>query len=115
MAFGTYSGSVVDTNAIITVTCTNTTSYNISLNQGLAAGASVTSRKMTRGGADLLAYSLSSDAARSVNWGQTIGTDTVAGVGNGSGQTLTVYGRISAGQRLTPGSYADTILATITY
>lgn len=115
MAFGTYSGSVVDTNANITVTCTNTTSYNISLNQGLATGASVTNRHMTGGGVDLIAYSLSSDAARSINWGQTISTDTVAGVGSGSEQALTVYGRIVAGQRLTPGSYADIIIATITY
>lgn len=115
MAFGTYAGSVLDSSSIITVTCTNTTPYNISLNEGLASAATVTSRKMMLSGANLLAYTLTSDAARTVNWGQTIGTDTVAGTGNGTAQALTIYGRIAAGQLVTPGSYADTIIATISY
>lgn len=115
MAFGTYAGSVLDTTSTLSVSCTSTTPYNISLNQGLAAAATVTSRRMTLSGSNLLAYTLSSNAARTVNWGQTIGTDTVAGTGNGAAQAVTVYGRIAAGQRVTPGSYADTIVATITY
>lgn len=115
MAFGTYAGLVLDTSSTITVICTSTTPYNISLNQGLVAAATVTSRKMTLSGSNLLAYTLTSDAARAVNWGQTIGTDTVAGTGSGAAQALTVYGRIAAGQRVTPGAYADTIIATITY
>lgn len=115
MAFGTYSGAILDTNSTLTVTCTNTTSYNISLDQGLAPSATVTTRKMTLSGTNVLSYSLTSDAARAVNWGQTIGTDTVAGTGSGAAQALTVYGRIAAVQRVKPGSYADTIVATVTY
>ena len=115
MAFGTYARSILDTSSSITVTCTNTTPYNISLNPGLAAAATVTSRKMTLSGSNLLAYTLTSDAARVVNWGQTIGTDTVAGTGNGAAQVFTVYGRIAAGQLVLPGSYTDTIVATVTY
>ena len=101
MAFGTYAGLVLDTSSTITVTCTNTTPYNISLNQGSAAGATVNNRKMTLSGSNLLAYTLTSDAARAVNWGQAIGTDTVAGTGSGAAQVITVYGRIAAGQRVT--------------
>lgn len=66
-------------------------------------------------GANLLAYALYSDSGRTTNWGNTVSTDTVPGTGNGSAQTLTVYGRIAAAQYVTPGSYADTITATITY
>lgn len=49
-----------------------------------------------------------------INWGNTAGT-MVGGTGNGSAQTLTVYGEVPAGQAVTPGAYVDTITATITY
>jgi spore coat protein U-like protein len=44
-----------------------------------------------------------------------VSTDTVAGTGNGAAQAITVYGQAAAGQYVAPGSYADTITATITY
>jgi spore coat protein U-like protein len=63
----------------------------------------------------ILNYSLHSDAARTVVWGNTAGTDTVAGTGNGLAQTLTVYGNIPGGQLSAPGAYTDTVTATLTY
>jgi spore coat protein U-like protein len=39
----------------------------------------------------------------------------VAGARNGAVQALTVYGQTPAGQYLAPGSYTDTVIATITY
>ena len=66
-------------------------------------------------GANTVNYSLYTDIARSTVWGNTVGTDTKSGTGNGSAQTLTVYGQLPAGQYPTPGSYSDTITATITY
>lgn len=116
MAFGTYTGALLaSTTSTVSVTCTNTTPYNVGLNAGLATGATVTARKMTGPAGALLAYSLFSDSARSINWGQTIGTDTVTGTGNGSAQALTVYGQVAAAQYLAPGAYTDTITATVTY
>jgi spore coat protein U-like protein len=115
MAFGTYSGVQVQTTSTISVTCTNTTPYNVGLNAGTATGATVTTRKMTGPSSALLGYALYSDSARSVNWGQTVGTDTVTGTGNGSAQTLTVYGNLPASQYQAPGSYSDTITVTVTY
>ena len=114
LAFGTYSGTQVDATSTMSVTCTNTTPYNIGLGAGAGSGATVAARKMTSG-AVLLNYSLSRDAGRSLNWGNTVATDTLAGTGTGVAQTLTVYGRIAAGQFVTPGSYTDTIIATVTY
>ena len=115
MAFGTYTGVQADTTSTISVTCTTSTPYTIGLNAGLATGATVTTRRMTGPSAATLAYSLSSDAPRAVNWGMTVPTDTVAGTGNGSAQSLTVYGRIAAAQFVAPGAYTDTVIATITY
>jgi spore coat protein U-like protein len=62
-----------------------------------------------------LNYSLFSDSARAVNWGNTVGTDTVAGIGTGSAQTITVYGTIPSNQGNRAGTYADTITVTVTY
>jgi spore coat protein U-like protein len=115
MAFGTYTGAVATSTSAVSVTCTNTTPYNVGLSAGLATGATVTTRKMTGPAAAVLGYALFSDPARSVNWGQTIGTDTVTGTGNGTAQALNVYGQATAGQFVAPGAYSDTITATVTY
>ncbi len=115
MAFGTYTGLVATSTSTVSVTCTNTTPYNVGLSAGLATGATVTTRQMTGPASALLGYSLFSDSARTVNWGQTVGTDTVAGTGNGSAQALTVYGQVATAQYLAPGAYTDTLTATVTY
>jgi spore coat protein U-like protein len=115
MAFGTYTGAITTSTSTVSVTCTNTTPYNVGLNAGTATSATVTTRKMTGPSGSLLSYSLTSDTAHSVNWGQTVGTDTVAGTGTGSAQALTVYGQVAAGQYVAPGAYADTITATVSY
>ena len=95
--------------------CTNTTTYNVGLNAGTATGATVTNRSMIGPAGALMGYRLFSNSGRTTNWGNTVGTDTVAGTGSGAVQSLTVYGQIPAGQYLRPGNYADTITATITY
>jgi spore coat protein U-like protein len=49
------------------------------------------------------------------NWGQTIGTDTVAATGNGAAQPFTVFGQVPAQTTPSPGLYTDTITVTVTY
>jgi len=115
LAFGNYSGALIDSTSTISVTCTKAATYNVGLNAGLATGATVTTRKMTGPAPALLSYSLFSNSVHTTNWGNTVGTDTVAGTGTGSVQSLTVYGQVPAGQFTKPGSYADTITATVTY
>lgn len=115
LAFGTYSGVQSDSTASITVTCTNTTPYTVGMNAGTATTATVTSRRMTGAVGVFLAYSLYSDTGRTINWGMTVGTDTIAGTGTGAGQALTIYGRVAAAQFPAPGAYTDTIIATVTY
>jgi spore coat protein U-like protein len=60
-------------------------------------------------------YGLYRDSARSQAWGSTAGVDTVSGTGTGLTQTLTVYGRVAPQTTPTPGTYSDTIIATVTY
>jgi spore coat protein U-like protein len=114
-AFPAYSGVVADTTATLTVTCSNTTTYSIGLNAGLATGATVTTRAMTGPNSALLNYGLFQDSAHSVNWGDTIGNGAVSGTGDGLAQNITIYGQIPAGQFVEAGSYQDTITATITF
>ena len=96
------------------MSCTNTTPYNIGLDAGTGSGATVATRKMTSGGATV-SYSLYSDSAHATVWGNTIGTDAVAGTGNGTGQNYTVYGRVPPQTTPAPGTYTDTITVTVTY
>src|SRR5262245_16669853 len=103
----------IDQTSAITIPCTNTTPYNIGLDKGLN-GSSVTTRQM-KAGSELVNYSLFSDAGRTVNWGNTVGTDTVAATGNGSAQPFTVYGRIPPQTTPAPATYTDTITVTVTY
>ncbi len=115
LSFGVYSHTLVNSTSTISVTCTISATYNVGLSAGTATGATVTKRSMTGPGGALLAYKLFSNSAYTINWGNTVGTDTVAGTGTGLAQTLTVYGQIPAGESGATGTYTDTIIATITY
>jgi spore coat protein U-like protein len=115
LAFGSYARLQLDGTTTLSATCTSTTPYNIGLDQGVSSGATVTTRKMTGPSSQLLNYSLFRDSARTLNWGNTVGTDTVAATGTGSAQTFTVYGRIPASQNVGSGNYQDTITATLTF
>jgi spore coat protein U-like protein len=114
LAFGNYSSAQLDATTTLTASCTVGTPYTVGLDAGLGTGATTTTRKMTSTGSTLN-YELFRDSARTLNWGNTIGTDTVAGTGNGLAQTLTVYGRILGSQLVAPGAYTDTVTATLTY
>lgn len=114
LAFGNYSGALVNATTTLSVTCTDTTPYNVGLSAGSGSGATVTNREMTGPGGALLNYSLYSNSSYSTNWGNSAGS-WVGGTGTGSAQTLTVYGQIPAGQHPTAGSYSDTIIATVNY
>jgi spore coat protein U-like protein len=115
LAFGTYSEAQVDASSTITTDCNNGSAYNIGLNAGTAPSATVTTRQMTGPAGALLNYSLFSDAGHSVNWGNTVGTDTVPSTGTGAPQNFTVFGRLPASQFVTTGAYTDTITVTVTF
>jgi spore coat protein U-like protein len=96
------------------VTCTNSTPYEVGLDAGTGTGATIAARKMTASGATIN-YTMYQDPARSILWGNTVGTDAVSGTGNGSAQALTVYGRVPAQSTPAPGAYSDTINVTVTF
>ncbi len=117
VAFGTTGllTSILNGNGTFTVTCTNTTPYTVSLNQGLN-GASVTARLLHSPTTSAnVSYGLYSDALRTLNWGNT-SASWVSGTGTGAAQTLTVYGLIPLQTTPAPATdYADTVTITVTY
>lgn len=61
-----------------------------------------------------LSYSLFSDTERTTVWGDGATVD-VGSAGTGSAVDHTVYGRVASGQNVPAGSYADTVVATVTF
>ena len=62
-----------------------------------------------------ITYGLYQDSGRTQPWGDSVGTNTAAGTGSGLTQTFTVYGRVPAQNTPSPGTYADTVVVTVSY
>jgi len=124
LAFGTYAptaGAPVDQQSSIVLRCTSTTPYTLALNGGTTPGGTAASRLMLNvGTSQTLQYNLYTGAGRTTVFGDgTGGTSTVTGTGQGASLanqiTVPVYGRIPGGQTVAPGSFSDTITATLTF
>lgn len=120
LAFGNYtfsSSSPTDSSTTISVTCSNGTSYALSLDAGTTSGATLAQRLLSDGSSHSLQYNLYTSSGRTTVWGDGSGsTSTVSSTGSGSAALHTVYGRIPALQNTAyAGSYSDTITVTVTY
>ena len=85
-------------------------------------GTSVTARRLlhTGGSGDTLGYGLYRDVGRTSVWGTTENVNTVSTLvnvpNNGSATaTFTIFGRLPAGQDVSPGTYSDTVGVTLIY
>jgi spore coat protein U-like protein len=106
--------ALLDATSTITVTCTNAAPYTVALDGGLSGATNPTLRKMSQASATIT-YGLYQDSGHTLGWGGSIGVDTMAGTGSGLAQTFTVYGRVPAQNTPAPGTYADTVVLTISY
>lgn len=106
--------TAVDSSTDLDVTCTSGTAYQIGLDAGQGTGATTAARLMTQG-AETVSYQLFRESARTLNWGDTAGTDTLGSVGTGTTQTFTVFGRVPAQPSPAPGTYNDEVTVTVTY
>lgn len=114
--FGSTSSlsQLIDATGLITARCTTGTPYTIGLNGGTTGATDPTQRRMSGGGGQVT-YGLYANSARTLGWGSTAGSNTVAGTGTGANQQLTVYGRIPVQAPKSPGTYSDTIILTLSY
>ena len=111
MAFGTYSGTVIDQTGVITANCTPGTSYTIAMTTAQTGGNYVMNTSPV---VDPLNYKLYTNTGRT--------TEIVAGTqietnghGNGNNQNTTVYGRLPGAQVASIGAYSGTTTFTLTY
>lgn len=115
--FGNYNplaSSNTDATGNIQITCTNNTSYSIALSAG--GSGSYSTRQLSDGSSNNLNYNLYTSSSYNSIWGDGTGnSDAVNQTGTGSQDTVTVYGRITAGQSVANASYSDTITVTVTY
>ncbi len=112
---GVINANIDPAGVTLNVQCTHTTPYNIGLDGG-ANGGDTTTRLMKGGPSnETIQYKLFTNAGRTTNWGNTVGTDTVAGTGNGDAQPFSIYGRVPPQTTPTPGAYSDTVTVTVTY
>ena len=120
MDMGTWSGSGDLTGTSnVTVKCSTGTSYSVDLSPGISSAFA--SRKLVNG-TDLLTYNLYRDSGRTEIWGDgSLGTFVVGGTGTGmadaQNRALPVYAKILEADLLAakPGTYSNTITATVTY
>ena len=103
-----------DAQGTLTVQCSSTLPYTVSLDGGSSSATDPTLRKMTFSGSNIT-YGLYRDAARSLPWGNTVGVNTTSGTGTGLSQAQTVYGRVAAQTTPKPGTYSDSIVVTVGY
>jgi spore coat protein U-like protein len=103
--------SAVNATSTITTTCTSGTTYTVGLSAGNGTGATTAVRKMTFG-ANTINYSIYTNAAHTTVWG----AGTVSGTGTGNAQPpVTAFGQVPAQALPNPGTYTDTIVATVTF
>jgi len=121
--FGTYnplSSVANDSTGTVRVVCTLTVALPGSFTVDLSTGGSgsYAARKLRNGTSNLL-YNLYTDTTHTQVWGNgTGGSVEVSRTFSGLlaiDRSLTIYGRIAAGQNVPAGTYNDTILVTVTY
>lgn len=114
--FGTIESlsSVVDGSTTVSPVCTNGTAYNVGLNGGLSGATDPTQRKLQKG-SEFILYGLYRDFARTLPFGDTIGSNTLTGTGSGVPQSLPIFGRIPVQTMPSSGLYSDTIIVTLTF
>lgn len=96
--------------------CTKGTSATISLSNGSNWGGGT--RRMSGPAGEFMSYNIFIDSARTIVWDtvttvaatSTSKTVPLGGVGGVPG-----YGRVPAAQNVRPGSYRDTVVATVNY
>jgi len=110
---GILSGTT-DAQGTLSIQCSPSLPYTISLNGGNSGATDPTQRKMSFSSANVT-YGLYRDSGRTLPWGSTIGTNTTSGTGTGTTQNQTVYGRVAAQTTPAPGTYTDSVVVTVGY
>jgi len=119
VSFGVYdvfSGTANDSTGTVTIRCTgNAANVTVTLSKGTST---TFNPRILTSGSNTLNYNLFTTAARNTIWGDNTGGTSLytnASPPNNSNIVVTIYGRITAGQDVSAGSYSDSITATVNF
>ena len=115
-SYNVFNGSHTDSTGTVTYRC-NGSAHNITIGLTQGASASFNQRQMQKG-SESLTYNLFVDASRTNIWGDGTGGTSVYSIANPPNNTnvnLTVYGRVTAGQDVSAGTFSDTVTAVINF
>jgi len=106
-----------DTVGNLTITCDEVPPPNVTVSIGASPASGGFSPRRMRGPFDLLDYNIYTEARHANVWGDgTNSTNMVSvRVPRNNPATLKIYGRIPPQQNVSAGSYADTLVVTITW
>jgi len=117
----TPTAGAVTANGTVSVSCTKSTTFTVSLNKGSGTGT-IAQRLMSDDAAgDTLQYNLYTTSGFATVWGDGTGTSVSqggTGTGMGTPVTLTVYGNLpdnATNQAAPPNAYTDTITVSVAY
>jgi spore coat protein U-like protein len=108
--------SAVRSTATLTTRCSLNTAYTVTFDVGSTTGNTYALRKMKGGPSnELVTYRISNTLDGAGLGDGTGGTTVFSGTGNGATQSRTVYGMVPAQQTPAPGTYKDSVTATVSF
>jgi spore coat protein U-like protein len=119
VAFGNYDSVTANATApldgvgTVTVTCTRGAQAKVGL--GAGSNAQGATRRMSQATTDFLTYELYKDAAHASVWGDNDTALDIPAAPNQTPRHFSVFGRVTAAQDATVGSYTDTVVATVNF
>ena len=114
-AYNVFSSGPTDSTATMTYRCSGNAAVAISITRGQSD--TFNPRIMAKG-TEHLGYNLYLDSSQSTVWGETSsGTESYydSRAPNNKSVTVTVFGRIPAGQDVSAGSYSDSVVAVVLF
>jgi spore coat protein U-like protein len=119
IAFGVYnvfSAAPLDSTGSVGINCNGGASHvQITITRGQSG---TYAQRTLRRSIESLGYNLFVDAARSAIWGDGTGGSQAYLVGNppnNTDVTVTIHGRIPAGQDISAGAYSDSVSVTVNF
>lgn len=118
VSFGAYDvfAATANNNGVgsLTIHCSGGGKANFVVSLSTGQSNSYASRVMKSGGTSLN-YNLYTTSGRTVIWGDGTGGSSTRTVPRNSTTTLSIFGRIPAGQDVAVGTYLDSISATVEF
>jgi spore coat protein U-like protein len=116
--FGTVpaaTGQTVNQFTSIEVQCTNGTPFQVGMDNGQSASGERRMQSFSDPGLPELPYDIFRDSAATQRWGAVSTPDAFVGTGNGTSQTILVFGQVVVSPGTTPSSYNDSVTITLSF